>query len=121
MALKEAQTAQQSIQSTAKTASAQADPGKRCHRGIGCEYLCREGGLLAAKAGVPKAEAELASAQATQKREELDLRRYEDLLSEGQVSRQTVDHAREAYQVAVAGTAARQQAVSQALGADYQR
>ena len=114
VALKEAQTAQQSIQSTAKTASAQrTEAGGAIGESV-ASISAAKAGLLAAKAGVPKAEAELASAQATEKREELDLHRYEDLLTKGQVSRQTVDHAREAYQVAVAGTAARQQAVSQA-------
>jgi membrane fusion protein, multidrug efflux system len=113
VALKEAQTAQQSIQSTAKTASAQRTEANGTIRESIANISAAKAGLLAAKAGVAKAEAELASAQATEHREELDLHRYEDLITKGQVSKQTVEHAREAYQVAVAGTAARQQAVSQ--------
>ena len=112
--LKEAETAQKSIQSTAKTASAQRTEANGTIGESIASISAAKAGLLAAKAGVARAEAELASAQATEHREELDLQRYEDLLTKGQVSKQTVEHAREAYQVAVAGTAARQQAVSQA-------
>ncbi len=114
VALKEAETAQQSIQSTAKTASAQRTEANGTIGESIASISAAKAGLLAAKAGVARAEAEHASAQATEHREELDLQRYEDLLTKGQVSKQTVEHAREAYQVAVAGTAARQQAVSQA-------
>ncbi len=114
VALKEAETAQQSIQSTAKTASAQRIEANGTIGESIAGISAAKAGLLAAKAGVARAEAELASAQATEHREELDLHRYEDLLTKGQVSKQTVEHAREAYQVAVAGTSARQQAVSQA-------
>jgi membrane fusion protein (multidrug efflux system) len=114
VALKEAQTARESIQSTAKTASAQRTEANGTIGESIASITGTKAIFLAARAGIAKAEAELSSAQATEQREELDLHRYEDLLTKGQVSKQTVEHAREAYQVAVAGTAARQQAVSQA-------
>ena len=51
---------------------------------------------------------------ATLKREEVDLRRYEDLAAKEEVSRQTLDHARASYQVAVASHAAAEEQVREA-------
>ena len=114
VALRQAQTAQESIQATAENAAAQRTEANGTVGESVAGIAAAKAGLVAAQAGIPKAQAELARAQATQHREDLDLHRYEDLLSKGQVSRQTVEHAREAFQVAVADSAAQQQAVNQA-------
>jgi len=70
--------------------------------------------VSAAEAGVPRAEAQLNEASATLQREETDLHRYEDLYAKQQVSKQTLDHQRASYQVAVAARAAAQEQVHQA-------
>jgi membrane fusion protein, multidrug efflux system len=70
--------------------------------------------VTAAEAGVPRAQAQLQEANATLQREDTDLHRYEDLYTKEQVSKQTVDHQRASYQVAVAGQAAAQEQVRQA-------
>ena len=114
VALRQAQTAQESIHATTENAAAQRTEANGTIGESIAGIAAAKAGLVAAQAGVPKARAELARAQATQQREDLDLRRYEDLLAKGQVSRQTVEHAREASQVAAAETAAQGQTVSQA-------
>ena len=70
--------------------------------------------VTAAEAGVPRAKAQLQEADATLQREDTDLHRYEDLYAKEQVSKQTVDHQRASYQVAVAAQAAAQEQVRQA-------
>ena len=112
--LRQAQTAQESIQATAENANAQKTEANGTIGESTAGISTARAGLVVAQAGIPRAQADLAKAQATQHRQELDLRRYEDLLAKGQVSRQTVEHAQEAFQVAAADSAAQQQAVNQA-------
>ena len=57
---------------------------------------------------------QLQEANAALQREDTDLHRYEDLYAKEQVSKQTVDHQRASYQVAVAAHAAAQEQVRQA-------
>ncbi len=76
--------------------------------------MASKAAVTAAEAGVPRAQAQLQEANATLQREDTDLHRYEDLYSKEQVSKQTVDHQRASYQVAVAGQAAAQEQVRQA-------
>jgi membrane fusion protein (multidrug efflux system) len=56
----------------------------------------------------------LNEANATLQREEADLHRYEDLYAKEQVSKQTLDHQKASYQVALAARAALQEQVHQA-------
>jgi membrane fusion protein (multidrug efflux system) len=114
VALRQAQTAQASIGTTSQTAMAQTTEARGAIGEATAGISAAKADVTVAQAGVPRAEAELAKADATEHRAELDLHRYEDLLSKGQVSRQTTDHARESYQVSVAAREAAQQEVNQA-------
>jgi membrane fusion protein, multidrug efflux system len=114
VALRQAQTAQASIGTTSQTATAQTTEARGAIGEATAGISAAQADVTVAQAGVPRAEAELAKSNATEHRAELDLHRYEDLLSKGQVSRQTTDHARESYQVSVAAREAAQQEVNQA-------
>jgi membrane fusion protein (multidrug efflux system) len=114
VALRQAQTAQASIRTTSQTATAQTIEARGAIGEATAGISAAKADVTVAQAGVPRAEAELAKADATEHRAELDLHRYEDLLSKGQVSRQTTDHARESYQVSVAAREVAQQEVNQA-------
>jgi len=67
-----------------------------------------------AQAGVPQAQAQLAEAQANLQKSQADYNRYTTLFSEGAVSAQQRDTARQAYQVAQAQERAAEEAVRQA-------
>lgn len=114
VALRQAQTAQASIRTTSQTATAQTTEARGAIGEATAGISAAQADVTVAQAGVPRAEAGLAKADATEHLAELELHRYEDLLSKGQVSRQTADHARETYQVAVAAREAAQQEVNQA-------
>ncbi len=113
-ASRQAATAQATIQSTSQTATAQT---VRANGAIGeakASIAAQKADVVAAQAGVPSAQARLEETTATLKREEVDLHRYEDLASKEEVSRQTLDHARASYQVAVAAHAAAEEQVREA-------
>jgi membrane fusion protein, multidrug efflux system len=114
VALRQAHTAQASIRTTSQTATAQTTEARGTIGEATAGISAAQADVTVAQAGVPRAEAELAKADATEHLAELDLHRYEDLLSKGQVSRQTTDRARESYQVSVAAHEAAQQEVHQA-------
>jgi membrane fusion protein, multidrug efflux system len=105
-ASRQAETAQATIHSTSQTATAQM---VRANGAIGeakASIAAQKAEVVAAQAGVPSAQARLEETTATLRREEVDLHRYEDLAAKEEVSRQTLDHARASYQVAVASHAA---------------
>ena len=113
-ASRQAATAQATIHSTSQTATAQM---VRADGAIGeakASIAAQKAEVVAAHAGVPTAQARLKETTATLKREEVDLHRYEDLAAKEEVSRQTLDHARASYQVAVASHAAAEEQVREA-------
>jgi len=113
-ASRQADTAEAAIRSTSESATAQTT---QAHGSIGdakATIQSSKAAVSAAEAGVPRAEAQLNEASATLQREETDLHRYEDLYAKQQVSKQTLDHQRASYQVAVAARAAAQEQVHQA-------
>jgi membrane fusion protein (multidrug efflux system) len=113
-ASRQTETAQATIHSSSQTATAQM---VRADGAIGeakASIAAQKAEVVAAQAGVPNAQARLAVTTATLKREELDLHRYEDLAAKEEVSRQTLDHARASYQVAVASHAAAEEQVREA-------
>jgi membrane fusion protein, multidrug efflux system len=113
-ASRQAETAQATIHSTSQTATAQT---VRADGAIGeakASIAAQKAEVAAAQAAVPSAEAKLQETVATLKREEVDLHRYEDLEAKDEVSRQTLDHARASYQVAVAARDAAEQQVREA-------
>ena len=114
VAVRQTDSAHASVRETATNAAAQKTEANGEIDASVAGIAAAKAQLSAAQAGIPRAEADLARAQATQNREDLDLKRYQDLLAKGQVSKQTVEHAQEAYSVAVAASAAQQQAVTQA-------
>jgi membrane fusion protein, multidrug efflux system len=62
---------------------------------------------------VPRANAQLEEARATLQRDETDLHRYQDLYAKEQVSKQTLDHQRTSFELALAGEAAALEQVRQ--------
>jgi len=111
---READTAEAAIRSTSQSATAQTTQAVGSIGEAKASILASKAAVTAAEAGVPRAQAQLQEANATLLREETDLHRYEDLYAKEQVSKQTVDHQRASYQVAVAGQAAAQEQVRQA-------
>jgi len=113
-ASRQVQTADAAINATSQSATAQTT---QAHGAIGearASIQAAKAAVTAAEAGVPRANAQLQEANATLEREETDLRRYQDLYTREQVSKQTLDHQRAGFQVAAAAQAAAQEQVRQA-------
>ena len=113
-ASRRADTAEAAIRSTSQSATAQTTQAQGSIGEAKASIQASKAAVTAAEAGVPRAKAQLQEANATLQREETDLHRYQDLYAKEQVSRQTLDHQRASYQVAVAGQAAAQEQVRQA-------
>lgn len=113
-ASRQAETAEAAIRSTSQSATAQTTQAQGSIGEAKASIQATKAAVTAAEAGVPRANAQLQEASATLQREETDLHRYEDLYAKEQVSKQTLDHQRASYQVAVAGQAAAQEQVRQA-------
>lgn len=113
-ASRQAETAAAAIRSTSQSATAQTTQAQGSIGEAKASIQASKAAVTAAEAGVPRATAQLQEANATLQREETDLHRYQDLYAKEQVSRQTVDHQRASYQVAVAAQAAAQEQVRQA-------
>ena len=111
---KQVQTAAAAINTTSQSATAQTTQAQGAIAEANASIQASKAAVIAAEAGVPRAEAQLQQANATSKREEVDRGRYQDLYSKEQVSKQTLDHQRASYEVAVAGKAAAQEQVRQA-------
>jgi len=112
-ASREADTAEATIRSTSQSATAQ---GTQAQGSIGeakASIEAAKAAVAIAEAGVPRANAQMEEALATLRREEADLHRYQDLYSKEQVPKQTLDHQRTSYEVALAGKAAAQEQVRQ--------
>jgi len=113
-AARQADAAEAAIHSTSQSATAQTTQAEGAIGEAKASIQASKAAVTAAEAGVPRAEAQLQEADATLQREDTDLHRYEDLYSKEEVSKQTVDHQRASYQVAVAAQAAAQEQVRQA-------
>ncbi|WP_433975510.1 HlyD family efflux transporter periplasmic adaptor subunit [Tunturiibacter lichenicola] len=111
---RQADTAEAAIRSTSQSATAQTTQAVGTIGEAKASIQASKAAVTAAEAGVPRAQAQLQEANATLQREDTDLHRYEDLYTKEQVSKQTVDHQRASYQVAVAGQTAAQEQVRQA-------
>lgn len=113
-ATRQAETAEAAIRSTSQSATAQTTQARGSIGEAKASIQAAKAAVTAAAAGVPRANAQLQEANATLQRDEIDLHRYQDLYAKEQVSRQTLDHQRASYQVAVAAQAAAQEQVRQA-------
>jgi membrane fusion protein (multidrug efflux system) len=113
-AVRQAETAEAAIRSSAQSATAQTTQAVGAIGEAKASIRASKAAVSAAEAGVPRAQAQLQEANAKLQREDADLHRYEDLYAKEQISKQTVDHQRASYQVAVAGQAAAQEQVRQA-------
>ena len=113
-AARQADTAEAAIHSTSQSATAQTTQAEGTIGEAKASIQASKAAVTAAEAGVPRAQAQLQEADAALQREDTDLHRYEDLYAKEQVSKQTVDHQRANYQVAVAAQAAAQEQVRQA-------
>lgn len=111
---REAETAEAAIRSTSQSAAAQTTQARGSIGNAKATIQQAKAAVMAAEDGVPRAEAQLNEANATLQREEADLRRYEDLYAKQQISKQTLDHQRASYQVALAGRTAAKEQVRQA-------
>jgi membrane fusion protein, multidrug efflux system len=114
VARREADTAESAIRSTSQSATAQTTQAVGTIGETKASIQASKAAVVAAEAGVPRAQAQLQEADATLHRDDVDLHRYEDLYAKEQVSKQTVDHQRASYQVAIAAQAAAQEQVRQA-------
>jgi membrane fusion protein (multidrug efflux system) len=113
-AKRQADTAEAAIRSISQSATAQTTQAQGSIGEAKASIEATKAAVTAAEAGVPRAEAQLNEANANLQREETDLHRYEDLYAKEQVSRQTLDHQKASYQVAVAARAASEEQVRQA-------
>ena len=113
-AARQADTAEVAIHSTSQSATAQTTQAEGTIGEAKASIQASKAAVTSAEAGVPRAQAQLQEADAALQREDTDLHRYEDLYAKEQVSKQTVDHQRANYQVAVAAQAAAQEQVRQA-------
>ncbi|MGA9130196.1 MAG: HlyD family secretion protein [Terracidiphilus sp.] len=113
-AARQADTAEAAIHATSQSATAQTTQAVGTIGEAKASIEASKAAVTAAEAGVPRAQAQLQEADATLRREDTDLHRYEDLYAKEQVSKQTLDHQRASYQVAVAAQAAAQEQVRQA-------
>ena len=111
---RQVQTAAAAINTTSQSATAQTTQARGAIGEAKASIQASKAAVTAAEAGVPRANAQLQQANATLEREETDLHRYEDLYTKEQVSKQTLDHQRASYQVAIAAHAAAQEQVRQA-------
>jgi membrane fusion protein (multidrug efflux system) len=109
-----AETAEAAILSTSQSATAQTTEAVGSIGEAKASIQASKAAVTAAEAGVPRAQAQLREADATLQRDDTDLQRYEDLYAKEQISKQTVDHQRASYKVALAGQAAAQEQVRQA-------
>jgi membrane fusion protein (multidrug efflux system) len=110
---RETDTAEAAIRSTSQSATAQTTQAEGTIGEAKASIQASKAAVVAAEAGVPRAQAQLQEADATSQRDETDLRSYVDLYAKDQVSKQTVDHQRASYQVAVAAQAAAREQVRQ--------
>lgn len=113
-ATRQADTAEAAIRSTSQSAIAQTTQAHGLIGDAKATIQSSKAAVTAAEAGVPRSEAQLNETNATLQREETDLHRYEDLYTKQQVSKQTLDHQRASYQVAIAARVAAQEQVHQA-------
>ena len=113
-AARQADTAEAAIHSTSQSATAQTTQAVGTIAEARASIQASKAAVTAAEAGVPRAKAQLQETYATLQREDTDLHRYEDLYAREQISKQTIDHQRASYQVAVAAQAASQEQVRQA-------
>jgi membrane fusion protein, multidrug efflux system len=113
-ASRQADTADAAIRSTSQSATAQTTQAQGSIGEAKASIQAAKAAVTAAEAGVPRANAQLQEASANLQREDTDLHRYQDLYAKEQVSKQTLDHERASYQVAVAGQTAAQEQVRQA-------
>ena len=113
-ASRQAETAEAAIQSTSQSAKAQTTQARGSIGDAKATIQAAKASVVVAEAGVPRAEAQLNEASATLQREETDLHRYEDLYAKQQVSRQTLDHQKASYQVALAARSGATEQVRQA-------
>lgn len=113
-ARRKADTAEAAIRSISQSATAQTTQAQGSIGEAKASIQATKAAVIAAEAGVPRAEAQLNEANANLQREETDLHRYEDLYAKEQVSRQTLDHQKASYQVAVAARTASEEQVRQA-------
>jgi membrane fusion protein (multidrug efflux system) len=111
---RQVQTAEAAIHTTSQSATAQGTQALGAIGEAKASIQASKAAVTAAEAGVPRANAQLQQANATLLREETDLQRYQDLYAKEQVSKQTLDHQRTSYQVAVAAQSAAQEQVRQA-------
>lgn len=111
---RQVQTAAAAINTTSQSATAQTTQARGAIGEAQASIQASKAAVTEAEAGVPQANAQLQQAYAILERDETDLRRYEDLYAKEQISKQTLDHQRASYQVAVAGQAAAQEQVRQA-------
>jgi membrane fusion protein (multidrug efflux system) len=113
-ASRQADTAKAAIRSTSQSATAQTTQALGSIGEAKASIQASKAAVAAAEAGVSRAQAQRQEVNATLAREEADLHRYEDLFAKEQISKQTVDHQRASYQVALASQAGAQEQVRQA-------
>ncbi|MBE9109819.1 HlyD family secretion protein [Nodosilinea sp. LEGE 07298] len=113
-AQKQAQAAQASISQADTSAQAQVTSAQGGITGAAAAIADAQAALEAARAGVPVAQAQLDQAEATLQKAATDYQRYQTLYTQGAISAQDRDGAKQAYDIAQAQRQSAQQQVTQA-------
>jgi membrane fusion protein (multidrug efflux system) len=114
IANKQKDAAEASVNNSAQNATAESTHARGAIGEAKASIAAQKAAMVEAQANIAASQAKLDQSNAALYRDEADLHRYEDLAAKEQVSRQTLDHARAAYQVSAAIHAAAVQAVGEA-------
>jgi membrane fusion protein (multidrug efflux system) len=114
VARRQAASADTAVEFSTRSAAAQTTEADGGVRSAEAAIAAAQAAVTEASAGIPRAQAALSEAEANRRRAELDYQRYAELVAKDQVSRQQFDHARAAYDAAVADQSAAAEAVRQA-------
>lgn len=113
-AKRQAQAAQATINLASQTAAASNQTARGNISGAEAGIPAAEAAVKEAEAGIPAAQATVASAEASLQKAQADYNRNLTLFEQGAISRQQLDAAKAAYNVALAQKSAAIQGVSQA-------
>jgi membrane fusion protein (multidrug efflux system) len=114
IARRQAASAGTAVEFSSQSAAAQTTEAEGGVHSAEAAIATAEAAVAEASAGTSKARAAFTEAEARRHQAELDYQRYGDLVAKDEISRQRFDHARAAYDIAIAGKTAAGEMVRQA-------
>ena len=114
VARRQAAAAGTAVTFSAESAAAKTTEADGGVRSAQAAIAAAEAAVTEASAGIPRAQAALSEREADRRRAELDYQRYGELVAKDQVSRQQFDHARAAFDAAIAARNAATEGIRQA-------